>query len=156
MSDRLVEEPHLWQVLDSYFRQNGLVKQQIDSYNRFTSQIEQVISQYGKFSIPMKHQFRIGEEINGQERWEFKFDNKLYKSTTNHKNSDKSVIKVNPMMCRLRDLNYQSEVKVDLLYTKINIDTENNTETTAWTKSIPKIPMAELPVMARSNWCRLN
>lgn len=60
------------------------------------------------------------------------------------------------MMCRLRDLNYESEVKVDLLYTKINIDTENNTETTAWTKSIPKIPMAELPVMARSNWCRLN
>jgi DNA-directed RNA polymerase beta subunit len=56
-----VQEAHLWQVLDSYFRQNGLVKQQIDSYNRFTCDIEQVITEYGKFSIPLKHQFRPGE-----------------------------------------------------------------------------------------------
>ena len=33
----------MWEVLDSYFRENGLVKQQIDSYNKFTSDIIDVI-----------------------------------------------------------------------------------------------------------------
>lgn len=98
----------------------------------------------------------MGDDFNDEERWEFKFANKLYKATTNHKNSDKSVLKVSPMMCRLRDLNYESEVKVDLNYSRIKIDPENNTETLIWEKMIQKIPMAELPVMVRSIWCRLT
>jgi DNA-directed RNA polymerase beta subunit len=64
MNDSRVEERHLWQVLDSYFRQNGLVKQQIDSYNRFTFDMEQVVTEYGNFIIPVKHQFRAGEDFN--------------------------------------------------------------------------------------------
>lgn len=55
-----MKEHHLWDVLDSYFRQNGLVKQQLDSYNKFIFDIEQVINEYGKFYIPVKHQFRVG------------------------------------------------------------------------------------------------
>jgi len=59
-----VEEHHLWQVLDSYFRQNGLVKQQLDSYNQFLNDIDKVIAEYGHFSIPVKHQFRAGETFS--------------------------------------------------------------------------------------------
>ena len=58
-----IEEDHLWQVLDKYFKENGLVKQQIDSYNKFTNDIEEVIKEYGNFSINVKPQFRVGEEI---------------------------------------------------------------------------------------------
>ena len=143
-------------MLDSYFRDNGLVKQQLDSYNRFINDIEQVITEYGRFSIPVKHQFRLGEDFADEERWDFRFANKLYKSTTNHKNDDKSVIKVHPMMCRLRDLNYESDVKVDLIYNRVKINSETNEETVVWEKTIPKIPLAELPVMVRSQWCRLS
>ena len=46
-----VQEHHLWDVLDKYFKQNGLVKQQLDSYNTFATDIEQVIKEYGRFSI---------------------------------------------------------------------------------------------------------
>lgn len=46
------------------------------------------------------------------------------------------------MMCRLRDLNYESEVKVDLIYSRIKIDPESNTETPSWEKTIAKIPLA--------------
>ena len=49
--DGEVQEHHLWDVLDKYFKQNGLVKQQLDSYNKFTTDIKQVIKEYGNFSI---------------------------------------------------------------------------------------------------------
>jgi DNA-directed RNA polymerase beta subunit len=34
-----VTEKHMWEVLDSYFKESGLVKQQIESYNRFAVDI---------------------------------------------------------------------------------------------------------------------
>ena len=111
-----VQEHHLWDVLDKYFNQNGLVKQQLDSYNKFTTDIEQVIKEYGKFSIKVEPQFRTGEEFHDEERWDFRFSEELYKTTTNHTESDKKIVKINPMMCRLRDLNYESLVKIDLKY----------------------------------------
>lgn len=42
-----VTEGHMWEVLDRYFDDNGLVRQQLDSFNRFTEQISMVISEYG-------------------------------------------------------------------------------------------------------------
>lgn len=36
-------EKDMWEVLDRYFRENGLVKQQIESFNRFTDDIKEVI-----------------------------------------------------------------------------------------------------------------
>lgn len=49
----------MWEVLNHYFNENGLVKQQIDSFNRFTEDISQVLSDYGKFSIVVKDQFGL-------------------------------------------------------------------------------------------------
>jgi DNA-directed RNA polymerase beta subunit len=59
-----VKEHHLWDVLDKYFKQNGLVKQQLDSYNKFTTDIEQVIKEYGNFTIRCEPQFRVGEAFH--------------------------------------------------------------------------------------------
>ena len=52
-----VDEEHMWKVLDKYFQENGLVKQQIDSFNRFTFDIGEVIREYGKFSFTIKDQY---------------------------------------------------------------------------------------------------
>ncbi len=38
-----IKEEQLWDVLDCYFEDNGLVKQQVDSYNRFCFGISEVI-----------------------------------------------------------------------------------------------------------------
>lgn len=32
-------EDHTWQVIDRYFAENGLVRQQVDSFNRFVDDI---------------------------------------------------------------------------------------------------------------------
>ncbi len=49
----------MWEVLDSYFREGGLVKQQTQSFNRFTSDLAEVIKDYGNFTIPVVHQFGL-------------------------------------------------------------------------------------------------
>lgn len=96
----------MWDVLDRYFRENGLVKQQLDSYNRFIEQISDVINEYGKFQIVIKDQYELDKDRRGsQEIYEFKFEDKILRSAINHKNKEKNE-EVDPMICRLRDLNY--------------------------------------------------
>ena len=53
----------MWDVLDSYFKEGGLVRQQVDSYNRFTNDVSEVVKDYGNFTIPVSHQFSLGEEV---------------------------------------------------------------------------------------------
>lgn len=50
------------------------------------------------------------------------------------------------MTCRLRDLNYECQLRVRLLY--------RNSEDSNWTE-YEKIRVATLPVMIQSKWCRL-
>lgn len=54
-----VSEEHVWKVLDKYFQENGLVKQQVDSFNQFTLDIGEVIREYGKFSFKIKDQYEL-------------------------------------------------------------------------------------------------
>ena len=119
--------------------------------------METIIEEYGSFSFTVKSQFEVGKEFKLDEKWEFKLDKKIYKTVTNHRNSDKSILKVNPMMCRLRDLNYQSEVKLDLTFMKYQVR-EDGSEQAMFNdvRRVHKIPLAEIPVMVRSKWCRLN
>ncbi len=97
----------MWQVLDSYFKEGGLVRGQTESYNRFTEDLAEVVKYYGEFTIPIVHQFGLTEQFEDDAFWEFKFDSIIYKKAPTHRNLDKQVQKVTPMMCRLRDLNYQ-------------------------------------------------
>ncbi len=41
---------------------------------------------------------------------------------------DTQLQKVTPMMCRLRDLNYETEVKLDLIYRKFHYETVGNVQ----------------------------
>ena len=41
---------------------------------------------------------------------------------------DKQLQKVTPMMCRLRDLNYETEVKLDLVYRKFHYEMVGNVQ----------------------------
>ena len=78
----------MWEVLNRYFEQNGLVKQQLDSYNRFTEDINEVISEYGKFSIVIKDQYGLKASRVPDTTYEFRFGQGIYRSALNHKNDD--------------------------------------------------------------------
>ena len=136
----------MWKVLDKYFQENGLVKQQIDSFNRFTFDIGEVIREYGKFSFTIKDQYELDKDRTNERTFEFQFEDQLIKSLPNHKNSDGHNEGVDPMTCRLRDLNYESRVHLKLKH--------RNAADIHWTP-YDKIKMATLPIMLQSNWCKL-
>lgn len=96
----------MWKVLDTYFSENGLVKQQVDSFNRFTIDIGEVIREYGKFSFTIKDQYELDKPRNKESTYEFQFDDHFFKILPTHRNSDTNYVEVDPMTCRLRDLNY--------------------------------------------------
>lgn len=54
------------------------------------------------------------------------------------------------MTCRLRDLNYESSIRAKLRYRRIVEDKESG-----WI-DCDRIKIATLPVMVRSNWCKLS
>ena len=143
-----VTEEHVWKVLDKYFQENGLVKQQVDSFNQFTLDIGEVIREYGKFSFKIKDQYELEKSRCSEREFEFQFEDQLYKlSSINHINSDKKNEEVDPMTCRLRDLNYETTIKLMLKY--------RNTDETQW-KSFDKLKVAVLPIMVQSKWCKLS
>lgn len=42
-NEETINEEHTWQVIDRYFKENGLVKMQVDSFNRFVDDVSSVI-----------------------------------------------------------------------------------------------------------------
>ncbi len=42
-----IQQSDSWQVVDAFFEEHGLVRQQIDSYNDFiTTKVQQVVNEY--------------------------------------------------------------------------------------------------------------
>lgn len=58
------------------------------------------------------------------------------------------------MVARLRDLNYEKEIKLRLHKRKINIDFDGN-ETIESSETIDRVKLGNIPVMVLSKWCSL-
>lgn len=84
--DLQINESHTWQVIDRYFAENGLVRQQVDSFNRFINDISEVIKEYGSFQIVSKDQYELNKDRRDDIVYEFRFDDKVYRNALNHKN----------------------------------------------------------------------
>jgi DNA-directed RNA polymerase beta subunit len=96
----------MWQLIGLHFKNHLLTQHQIDSYNKFITDISEVIAKYGTFEVRVVPQFETGMEVLPECIWEFKFKGPIYKTQPHHTNADKSIERVTPMMCRLRDLTY--------------------------------------------------
>lgn len=83
----------------------------MDSFNRFVNDISEVIKEYGSFQIVSKDQYELNKDRRDDIVFEFKFDDKVYRNALNHKNEDGKNEEVDPMTCRLRDLNYELSIK---------------------------------------------
>lgn len=59
------------------------------------------------------------------------------------------------MLARLRDLNYESEMKVDIKYKKLKWNEDKQDYDVILSKGPRKIPLGSFPVMVGSEWCTL-
>lgn len=104
----------------------------------------------------MQPQFDIKEEVSGDEVWKFKFGDIIYRDESSvHQNSDKSIQKSTPMMCRMRDLTYEVNLKCDLHYSRYKVHNNGREEMISANK-INRVMIASMPIMLFSDWCNFR
>ena len=145
-----ISDQDCWKVISAYFSQHGLVSQQIDSFNQFVSKnIQEIIDENKVIKIEGDVNYKKGGE---QKIYELNF-NKM-KKIENPQFKDNNTNKIHiifPNEARARNLNYASDLKVDVTFkeTKIKNGKETKKEETK-THFLGKIP-----IMVRSKYCSL-
>lgn len=57
-----IDSQDVWQVVSSFFSENGLVSQQNNSFNHFlTNAIQDTVEEVGKITIKPERQYRPGD-----------------------------------------------------------------------------------------------
>ena len=123
-----------WKVIDKFFDENTLVKQQIDSFNFF---IENGISAIveGK---------RV-TDLNDSKNTQIIMEN-VYVTAPSHTESDGTTTMILPAEARLRNLTYASTVYVDIV---IKCDNEEPMK-------FPYCVLCRLPMMVKCKLCNLE
>ncbi|HIP83967.1 MAG TPA: DNA-directed RNA polymerase subunit B'', partial [Methanothermococcus okinawensis] len=125
-------------IVDSFFKENSLVKHQIDSFNRFLDyKLQKIVDEVGVIETEIKGGYkvklgkiRVGKPIN--------------------KEADGSIRKITPMEARIRDLSYSAPLYLEM--TPV-IGGEGEEEIEGETV---EVYIGELPIMLGSKACYLH
>jgi DNA-directed RNA polymerase subunit B len=129
----LLSDNDHWDLMRSFFKEEGLVKQHLDSYNDFTrNTLQQIIDEIGGISIEVpNHVYNIkfgAIEIGDPRVVEV----------------DGTVREVYPREARIRNLTYSAP-----LYLEIELDDEGR-------ETYERVNIGDLPIMVKSNLCLLS
>jgi DNA-directed RNA polymerase subunit B len=129
----LLSEKDNWDLMKSFFTEEGLVKQHLDSYNDFTrNTLQQIIDEIGGITIEVpNHIYNIkfgAIEIGDPRVVEV----------------DGTVREVYPREARIRNLTYSAP-----LYLEIELDDEGR-------ETYERVNIGDLPIMVKSNLCLLS
>jgi DNA-directed RNA polymerase beta subunit len=129
-----------WDIIQAYFDQHGLVRQQLDSYNDLVVNIiPSMIREIPEITVE-----------NATHKYTFTISNGMVLPPQLREfEGDKNTL-VTPMMARLRQLTYQGPLFVDLKSDSTDLKTGLTTSKTS------KVILAQIPVMLRSEICHLS
>jgi len=129
----LLTENELWDLMKSFFQEEGLVKQHLDSYNDFSrNTLQQIIDEIGGISIEVPnhtYNIRFGAIEIGDPRV-------VEVDGTNRE--------VYPREARIRNLTYSAP-----LYLEIELNDEGR-------ETYERVNIGDLPIMVKSNLCLLS
>lgn len=147
-----------WVVIDKFFLENALVKQQIDSFDEFVvSTIGELIEDMGEISVYPERQYVSGNELE-QHGHQIKFG-QVYVNKPVIYEADGEIRSLYPQEARLRSLVYSSQVFVDITVKQFELDRNgrfNVTDEPVNVKSFPYIKLGFVPIMLRSKFCSLH
>jgi DNA-directed RNA polymerase subunit B len=129
----LLSDNDHWDLMRSFFKEEGLVKQHLDSYNDFTrNTLQHIIDEIGGISIEVpNHVYKIkfgAIEIGDPRVVEV----------------DGTVREVYPREARIRNLTYSAP-----LYLEIELDDEGR-------ETYERVNIGDMPIMVKSNLCLLS
>jgi len=155
--DDEIRQPDTWEIIRKYFDENGLVQQQRASYNEFILQnIQEVIEDYkGQIEITATQQYMPGQKKqDGRLKLQVEFG-KVRIAQPKISENDGRNERMLPYMARLRKLTYSCQLYVDIVVRKFKIGDDGG-ETYLGDDPKDKVPLGKVPVMLRSEVCRLN
>ncbi|KAH9507995.1 DNA-directed RNA polymerase II subunit RPB2 [Bulinus truncatus] len=138
-----------WIVINSYFDEKGLVRQQLDSFDEFIQMsVQRIVEDAPPIDLQAEAQHTSGT-IETPPRYLLKFE-QIYLSKPTHWEKDGAPSPMMPNEARLRNLTYSAPLYVDITKTVIK-EGEDPVETTHQKTYIGKIP-----IMLRSTYCLLS
>eukprot|EP00042_Codosiga_hollandica_P059449 m.916301 g.916301 ORF g.916301 m.916301 type:complete len:1179 (+) comp60162_c0_seq1:57-3593(+) len=146
-------EEACWLLIDCYFAEKGLVRQQLASFNHFIElTVQQVLYNQPAIEFVRKEQYRGDELAEGTtpDRYEVKFE-QMYVGKPFETDPDGTQSLMTPNSARLRNLTYKSILCVDVRVAKYS-----NGSTTPQEFLVSKVQLGSIPMMLRSRFCVLN
>ena len=156
-----IDQDDCWKVIDSYFKQNGLVAQQIFSFERFLQySVQEIIKEFREQSIQKDKQY-FGQ-YDEEATYKVKFGGATVNQYPRLHEGDTSYKPIMPHTARIRGLTYQTEIFCAVQILKIQYGEKDPITNVPVIKSQTqifqqdKVPIGKIPVMVRSKFCHLS
>ncbi|ODN03550.1 DNA-directed RNA polymerase II subunit RPB2 [Orchesella cincta] len=141
----------VWNVIDSYFAENrGLQSQAIASFNRFVKEtLPHIVVKCGRVSVDDRND-AMNKVVHSVEFTCVYLERKVIQHS-----ADGRVFPLYPHEARTRNLTYSSQLSVDIRHTIKKADCAGY-ETLIKETVHSKVPVADVPIMVKSELCRLH
>lgn len=134
----MIEENDVWDLLQAFFEEKGLVRQHLDSYNDFIEhQLQEIVDEV-KVVLP---------DIPG---FQIKFG-KIKIDKPQIREADGALKEITPYQARVRDLTYAADIKLEMI--AVNIDERTQLEQE---EEAEDVFIGRLPIMLKSNKCPMS
>ena len=138
-----------WIVINAYFNEKGLVRQQLDSFDEFIQMsVQRIVEDFPAIELQGEAKHGSGEIVN-QPKHVLKFE-QIYISKPTHWEKDGAPSVLTPNEARLRNLTYSSPLYVDITRT-VHQEGQDPVET-----QHQKMLIGKILIMLRSFYCLLN
>lgn len=159
-SDYEVDEERLrdddsWWVINSYFHEKGLVRQQLDSFDEFLmNTMQEVVVQSLPIELFPESPVPESDPSFQRKKISVKFG-QIYLSSPLLEEADGAHEQMFPNMARLRNLTYCAPIFVDVTRVDSVIDDEGN-DLEILRDETQRLPLGKVPIMLKSTYCLLN
>ncbi|KAI3840599.1 hypothetical protein MKX03_004611 [Papaver bracteatum] len=152
-----INQEDVWPVINAYFEEMGLVRQQLDSFDEFIqTTMQEIVSETPDIEIRSESQHnpsRLQQQSEFVETvYKIKFG-QIYVSKPIMTEADGETATLFPRAARLRNLTYSSPLYVDV--TKEIVQRGHDCEEVTGTEELPKVFIGKVPIMLRSKYCTL-
>jgi DNA-directed RNA polymerase II subunit RPB2 len=139
----IVENPFIWKVIESYFKEKGLVRHQIETFDKFINDIQNIISR----EPPIETIKEDEKKVKSKHTVEF---GDVYIAPPCVIEADRTIRTVYPSDARNRNITYNSAIYVDVKETyEVNGEVE-------YIRNHKRVIIGRTPIMLRSSLCNLS
>lgn len=145
-----------WSVIDLYFKEKGLVRQQLDSFDSFINHtLQEIIDENKNVILEVKGEEVFGQDNEPDSTFHILSFHQAYLSKPTFTESDGTTQPLFPNEARLRDLTYASSIFVDVTKTIIKGKTIEKGEIIS-SESYKKTFIGKIPIMLKTSNCVLH